>query len=45
MFGADCAGLFPIKLKDDALQKSIQYLVKIGVFPDTDDDDSDEMVA
>jgi glutathione S-transferase len=37
-------GLYPIKLKDDALQKSIQYLVKIGVFPDKDDDDSDEMI-
>jgi len=37
-------GLFPIKLKDDALQKSIQYLVKIGVFPDKDDDSDDEMI-
>jgi glutathione S-transferase len=36
-------GLFPIKLKDDALQASIQYLVKIGVFPDKDSD-SDEMI-
>jgi hypothetical protein len=37
-------GLFPIKLKDDALQASIQFLVKIGVFPDKDDDESDEMI-
>merc|ERR1719197_1784747 len=35
---------FPIKLKDEALQKSIQFLVKIGVFPDKDDDSEDEMV-
>ena len=34
---------FPIKLKDEALQASIQYLVKIGVFPDKDSD-SDEMI-
>ena len=35
---------FPIKLKDEALQASIKFLVKIGVFPDKDDDDSDEMI-
>merc|ERR1711869_36507 len=36
-------GLFPIKLKDEALQNSIKYLQKIGVFPEGDDS-SDEMV-
>jgi glutathione S-transferase len=41
--GNEKKGLFPIKLKDDALQASIQYLVKIGVFPDKDSD-SDEMI-
>jgi hypothetical protein len=40
----DGKDLFPIKLKDEALQASIKFLVKIGVFPDKDDDDSDEMV-
>jgi hypothetical protein len=35
---------FPIKLKDEALQASIKFLVKIGVFPDKDDDSEDEMV-
>jgi len=42
--GNEGKGLFPIKLKDDALQASIQYLVKIGVFPDKDDDSDDEMI-
>merc|ERR1711904_593226 len=40
----DGQNTFPIKLKDEALQKSIQFLVKIGVFPDKDDDSEDEMV-
>merc|ERR1719375_3118529 len=43
IMGNEKKGLFPIKLKDEALQKSIQYLVKIGVFPDKDSD-SDEMI-
>jgi glutathione S-transferase len=43
IMGDEKKGKFPIKLKDDALQKSIQYLVKIGVFPDKDSD-SDEMI-
>ena len=34
---------FPIKLKDEALQASIKFLIKIGVFPDKDSD-SDEMI-
>merc|ERR1719443_794803 len=42
--GNEAKGKFPIKLKDDALQASIQYLVKIGVFPDKDDDSEDEMI-
>jgi hypothetical protein len=37
-------GLYPIKMKDDALQASIKFLVNIGVFPDKDDDESDEMI-
>merc|ERR1719463_734572 len=44
IMGDEKAGKFPIKLKDDALQASIQYLVKIGVFPDKDDDSDDEMI-
>merc|ERR1719326_2586356 len=40
----DGQNTFPIKLKDEALQKSIQFLVKIGVFPDKDDDSEDEMI-
>ena len=36
--------LFPIKLKDEALSASIKFLVKVGVFPDKDDDSEDEMV-
>merc|ERR1719169_206077 len=35
---------FPIKLKDEALSASIKFLVKVGVFPDGDDDSEDEMV-
>jgi hypothetical protein len=35
---------FPIKLKDEALAASIKFLIKIGVFPDKDDDSEDEMV-
>jgi len=35
---------FPIKLKDEALGASIKFLVKVGVFPDKDDDSEDEMV-
>jgi len=35
---------FPIKLKDEALSASIKFLVKVGVFPDKDDDSEDEMV-
>merc|ERR1719463_145815 len=40
----DGKDLFPIKLKDEALQASIKFLIKVGVFPDKDDDSEDEMV-
>merc|ERR1711964_400384 len=36
--------LYPIKIKDEALQNSIKYLQKIGVFPEGNDEDSDYMV-
>merc|ERR1719359_1444184 len=34
--------LYPIKMKDELLKKSITFLQEIGVFPDKDDDDSDD---
>merc|ERR1719473_1536807 len=36
--------LYPIKMKDELLKKSITFLQEIGVFPDKDDDSDDEMV-
>lgn len=35
-------GLFPIKLKDEALTNSIRYLQKVGVFPEGDSDSEEE---
>jgi len=37
-------GYFPIKLRDQGIAASIQFLKAKGVFPDDDDDDDDEMV-
>merc|ERR1719191_339899 len=36
--------LFPLKLKDEGIRQSIDYLKKKGLFPDSSDDDDDEMV-
>jgi glutathione S-transferase len=44
ILGNEAKGLYPIKIKDEALQKSIQHLQNIGVFGTGDDDSDDEMV-
>merc|ERR1712176_1554560 len=36
--------LFVLKLKDSAISVSINYLKKLGLFPDSNDDDDDEYV-
>jgi len=37
-------GIFPIKVKDEAITVSIAYLKEKGVFPDGDDESDDEYV-
>merc|ERR1712187_435473 len=37
-------GLFVLKLKDSAINLSINYLKKKGLFPDSNDDDDDDYV-
>merc|ERR1711935_400705 len=37
-------GLFVLKLKDNAITYSINYLKKKGLFPDSNDDDDDDYV-
>lgn len=36
------AGIFPLKLKEEAIQASIEYLKSKGLFPEDADDDDDE---
>jgi len=35
-------GVFPLKIKDSALAHGLQHLKKLGLFPDKQDDDSDD---
>lgn len=35
---------FPVKMKDEGIQMSINHLKKLGLFPDKDDDSDDECV-
>merc|ERR1712025_745981 len=37
-------GKFPVKMRDEAIAASIAFLRSKGLFPEGDDDDSDEMV-
>merc|ERR1719421_522114 len=42
VLGDKAKELYPIKMKDELLKASIAFLQEIGVFPDKDDDDSDD---
>lgn len=35
-------GVFPLKIKDNALAQGLQHLKNLGLFPDKPDDDSDD---
>merc|ERR1711920_580242 len=37
-------GVFPLKIKEPLIPEANNFLRKLGLFPDHDDDDSDEMV-